>query len=119
MYPEIWKRYLLDTDYENFIYKDIFQVPEINKDNVFWKIANWAQSDFKEDIVVMPGVSNRAYNYKSFEEIIFNKWITDKINNYAKSNKLISKEYDVIHLRAGSKTWAKLMKVIIKSTQMN
>ena len=55
VYPEIWKRYLLDTDYENFIYKDIFQVPEINKDNdnVFWKIANWAQSDFKEDIVVM------------------------------------------------------------------
>ena len=107
VYPEIWKRYLLDTDYENFIYKDIFQVPEINKDNVFWKIANWAQSDFKEDIVVMPGVSNRAYNYKSFEEIIFNKWITDKIKDYAKSNKLISKKYDVIHLRAGSKTWAK------------
>ena len=107
VYPEIWKDYLLDPNYEKFIWKKIFHVPGTSKEaNIFWKIAHWDQVDFKEDVVVMPGINWREFYYTSFGEIVFNKWITDKMNEYAISNSLIPKKYDVIHLRAGSKTWA-------------
>ena len=73
---------------------------------IFWKIANWEIPDFKQDVVVMPGTDQRSWKYASFGEIVFNKWITDKMDNFAKSNGLISESYDVIHLRSGSKSWA-------------
>ncbi len=105
VYPSIWKNYMLDRDYEKFIYQKIFQVKSPGE-NIIWEIATWKKKDFDEEIVIIPGCGNRSYIYKEFSSIIFNKWITDKIKNFAIEKKLIFKSYNIIHLRAGSKQWA-------------
>ena len=105
VYPNIWKNYMLDENIKDFIYKNIFQINNSGED-IIRKISNLEAKDFEEDVVVVPSKGIRTFNYNVFKYIEFNKWIENKIRNFVLEKKLISKKYDVIHLRAGSKPWA-------------
>ena len=103
---------LIDNDYINFIYKDIFRFQIIQI--VFFGNSQWNHPDFKEDVVVMPGTNLRTWKYETFSEIVFNKWITDKMSAFADKNNLISKNYDVIHLKVDQKNGLVVVLEIIK-----
>jgi len=102
--PRAWKPHLLDDDYERFISSPVFQMD--NSEQRIWKIANWKLDDLEEDIVVLPFKGLRTWSYQDFGTVVVQPWIEERIRHYAVSQGLQSGGYGVIHLRAGSKTWA-------------
>ena len=81
---------MFDDDYEKFVYNKLFQI-NASDDNIIWKIANWNEKVLDEDIVVIPGCGTRAFSYSEFGSIVFDKWITDKMNEYSSKTVLYSK----------------------------
>ncbi len=102
--PRAWKPRLLHDDYERFIFSPVFQMD--NSQQRIWKIANWKMDDFEEDIVVLPVKGVRSFSYQDFGTLIAQPWVEERVRHYAASHGLQSGGYGVIHLRAGSKTWA-------------
>lgn len=102
--PRAWKPHLLDDDYERFIFSPVFQMD--NSQQRIWKIANWKMDDFEEDVVVLPVKGVRSFSYQDFGTLIAQPWVEERVRRYAASHGLHSGGYGVVHLRAGSKTWA-------------
>ena len=102
--PSAWKPHLRDDNYERFIYSRVFQMDNTNQR--VWKIANWELDDFEEDIVVLPVKGVRTWSYQDFGRVVVQPWVEERIRGYSGVHGLKSGAYGVIHLRAGSKTWA-------------
>lgn len=95
--------FLLDDDYERFIYSSVFQMA--NSDQLIWKIASWQTEDFDEDVVVLPVKGVRTFRYSDFGLVSCQPWIQDRFRAFIRYQGLMGK-YGVVHLRAGSKRWA-------------
>ena len=58
-----------------------------------------------EDIIVYPGIQHRTFDTQYLQCIDLSDFVKKKILTFSRKYSLISKEYDVIHLRGGSKKW--------------
>lgn len=101
--PNSWVDKISDSKYQKFLYnKEYSQV-----DNKIYKlIIHNKKNDFKEDIVVYPGIGHRSFVSKYFKYIKFNDHIVQKANKTLGYENLKSFEYNCIHLRSQNKIWS-------------
>lgn len=101
--PDAWCSKMHDPNFENFIYDTEYILPDDNQ--IVDAIVQSKKRDFKEDVVVYPGVGTRTYAYSDASAIKLHENLDYYVKLYAGREGLQSKEYDVVHLRGGSKTW--------------
>ena len=99
---KIWKPYIEDGTID--LYKKAFYLDEEQK--IIQRICDYEIEDFDEDIVVYSGVGFRGFAYSDFQHIHPAPWVIDRIRLSGLSDFLGSSDYNVVHLRGGSKTWA-------------
>lgn len=104
VYPSAWSPLILDPGYSEWIYKDVFSLPNKNAD--LWAISQYKQDDYEADIVVYPGVGMRTFSYTDLKLVHLSRWIELMIRQFSEKLKLVDQSFDIIHLRAGSKSWA-------------
>lgn len=102
--PNVWRHHMTRTEFNDLLYKDLFRTPEHAK--TFNRIADYEIDDFEEDVVVYAGTGFRAFAYSDFGAFQPNAWFTRDLQQYGKRMGLTRHAYDVVHLRAGSKSWA-------------
>ncbi|MBF0266569.1 MAG: hypothetical protein HQL46_14990, partial [Gammaproteobacteria bacterium] len=73
---------------------------------ILQKICQFEVDDFDEDVVVYPGVGFRAFSYSDFRHIQLAPWIIGRMKLEKLGKIFESGQYNVVHLRGGSKTWA-------------
>ena len=101
--PEAWSDRLLTDQFNAFMRDEPYQLPE--KGACLEQIANGGRADFDADIVIYPGVGERTYQYSLLNHISLAPWIKTGIKNFAETHQLKEAEFDLVHLRGGSKTW--------------
>jgi len=109
--PSTWKHKLVDWKYQNWIYQPIFShTPEEGHEihnQTISDILEWKRPDFDADIVVLPGVFRRLCHYVDVRHIQLSRWTEHNLlKMLAEHPHLRRFQYDAIHLRGGSKTWA-------------
>lgn len=103
-YPKIWQRQMASHEFKDWLYMPLFCTAEHGK--ALDDIAGFRRDDFEQDVVVYAGTGYRSFAYADFANITLNRWLSEEIKLYAKRQNLGRKDYDVIHLRGGSKKWA-------------
>ena len=103
VFPEAWSDHLFTDQFNAFMRDAPFKLPEngacINQ------IIQGTRADFDADLVIYPGVGERTYQYSILNQIRLNPSIETGIKDFAKAHKIRESEFDLIHLRGGSKTW--------------
>jgi len=101
--PNSWIDKISDCKYQKFLYRQKYS----QADNKVYKlIINNQRGDFKEDIVVYPGIRFRSFIYKYFKYIKFNDHIIQKAKKTLEYESLKSFQYNCIHLRSQNKIWS-------------
>lgn len=103
-YPKIWQHQMVSHEFKDWLYMPLFCMAEHGKS--MDDIAGFRKDDFEQDVVVYAGTGFRSFAYADFGHITLNRWLSEEVKQYAKRQNLSSKNYDVIHLRGGSKKWA-------------
>lgn len=103
VFPACWAPVLTEASYPSWIYKDIFHLPDNNAS--LNDICNYKAADFEADIVVYPGVGKRTFTYSDLNKLQLSNWAKERIQTFAQDNDLVSANYDIVHLRGGSKSW--------------
>ena len=103
VHPKTWKPKILKTPFRSFLYKKIFKVADGN--DPIWEIAKFNTEDFAEDIVVLSGTGERTFSYGDFKHIKPQRWLENELMGEVTSNDFHYREYDVVHLRGGDKSW--------------
>jgi hypothetical protein len=104
VHPASWAPRLLDQNYEEYIYKEIFM---LSKDNsILDDICSCNVSDFDADIVVYGGVGKRSFRFSDLNNLRLSRWVCERIEASVQQHGLSTGSYDVVHLRGGSKRWA-------------
>lgn len=104
VYPKIWQHQMASHEFKDWLYMPLFCTAEHGK--AMDDIAGFRRDDFEQDVVVYAGTGYRSFAYADFANITLNRWLSEEIKQYAKRQNLGRKNYDVIHLRGGSKKWA-------------
>lgn len=94
--PGAWKDKLFKPNYNTLAYKKRFHFSD--GQNVLFNI-NSSEEDFDEDIVVYVGAGQRSWRYNCSKQI---QLTTDTYNSL---NLPDTDEYNVLHIRGGSKPW--------------
>lgn len=102
--PPIWRYHMDRVDFKDLLYKLRFH--STNSARQISQIANFELDDFEEDVVVYAGVGYRAFAFVDFASIRPNLWVARNLNDFALQHNLTRHGYDVVHIRAGSKSWA-------------
>ena len=101
--PRDWVDKITDGDYQKYINRKNLQFGRGNQ--ILYKIATKGVSDFPHDIVVYPFSGNRSWTWDYITKIRLSNMVeTEIICTYLKLG-MIPREYNVIHLRGGSKSW--------------
>ena len=103
IYPIAWKDFIENRNCDSFLQNPIFHLP--NQAKCIEDISINKIKDFEEDIVVYPGIQHRTFDTKYLQCIELSEFVESKILTFYSKYSLISKKYDVIHLRGGSKKW--------------
>ncbi len=103
VFPSSLAPVLSDADYPNWIYKDIFSLPDSNAE--LNAICTYKIADYDADIVVYPGIGKRTFTYSDLSKLKLSGWVTERIQTFAIEQSLHSGNYDIVHLRGGSKSW--------------
>ena len=103
VFPIAWRETLEEPNYSKFIADPIFQLP--NEAKCLEQICNKQMNDFREDIVVYPGILHRTFDTSLMKYILPSKHLKQKILEFSDKFSLKYSKYDVIHLRGASKTW--------------
>jgi hypothetical protein len=109
--PSTWQHKLTDWKYQNWIYQTIFSHPveeghEV-ANQVISEILEWKRPDFDADIVVLPGVFRRLCHYVDVRHIQLSRWAEAQVKQMLADHPSFRRfQYDAIHLRGGSKSWA-------------
>ncbi len=101
--PPDWRPKILRSDYPTWMWEPIFSNGDENK--ILEQITQYRESDYNENIVVYPGVGHRTYTFQDFRKIKLARWIVERIRRFVDRKKLYLEDYDIIHLRGGSKEW--------------
>ena len=101
--PEAWKDHLFTDQFTTFIRDEPYQLPE--KGACLEQIINSGRPDFEAEIVIYPGVFERTYQCSLLNQISLAPWIQTGIKDFAETHQLKEAEFDLIHLRGGSKSW--------------
>ena len=109
--PSTWTHKLTDWRYQNWIYSDIFSHPRSDGDEALnqciSEIIAYKRPDFDADVVVLPGVYRRVCNYGDVHWIRPSRWLEWRLRSLLDSQSELRRfQYDVVHLRGGSKSWA-------------
>ncbi len=104
VHPPAWDGILHDLEFPDFVYEPQFQLEDDNER--LHEIAKRGCPDFDADIVVYPGTRVRNFSYADLDHIRLRKWLHDRIRRFLTENNLLYRQYDVVHLRGGSKRWA-------------
>lgn len=103
VHPVDWKSKLTQTPFRHFLYKKIFKVSDGS--DPIWEIAKFNLQDFSEDIVVLSGTGERSFSYSDFNHIKPQRWLENELIHEMNKLELNYREYDVVHLRGGDKSW--------------
>ena len=103
VFPEAWSDHLLTDQFNAFMRDAPFKLPENGA--CIDLIAKGKRADFDADLVIYPGVGERTYQYSSLNQIRLSPWIEAGIQDFAKAHQIRESEFDLVHLRGGSKTW--------------
>ena len=101
--PSAWQNCLGDPEYQRWIYRPEYHLSD--DQGVIEAIVKGAP-DLSETIVVYPGVGHRTFAYSDCSRIKLSPWVREQILAQACELGLCAKDYDAIHLRGGSKSWA-------------
>ncbi|MCQ8896835.1 hypothetical protein NQT62_10375 [Limnobacter humi] len=102
--PKPWAVHMDNLDIRTLVYTELFQLPQHGE--TIHAIADFKQADFDADVVVYAGVGFRAFRFSDFSSLKPKAWMSADLKRYARNRGLVAKDYDVVHLRAGSKPWA-------------
>jgi len=104
IFPETWEGYIWDQGYDSIIRQHKFALP--GNGSCIENISLGEMPDFKHDIVVYPSIGPRAFDCKDIQHVkiadIINKSLLKVVDQF----QLKAGEYDVVHLRGGTKIWA-------------
>ncbi|MBM5825268.1 MAG: hypothetical protein FJ054_07900 [Cyanobacteria bacterium M_surface_10_m2_119] len=103
VFPACWAPVLTEANYTSWIYKEIFHLPDNNA--ILADICAYKTADFDADIVVYPGVGKRTFSYSDLNKLELSNWVKSRIQNFTQANGLTPGNYDIVHLRGGSKSW--------------
>lgn len=99
--PSSWSGdVLFDEHYNKFIYNKKFHIQPSN--DTLFKITTGALDDYPEQVVVSPGVRNRSWQYKYSANLQFDQNIIQAVANV---RPYVKNEYNVLHIRGGTKHW--------------
>lgn len=104
-WPPTWARHMEHTGFRDWCYKEIFK-GESDHGTKFHKIANFEEADVDDDVVVYAGSGFRGFRYSDFQSLRPKAWLSRAIRDYLRLHGLRTGHYDLVHLRAGSKSWA-------------
>ena len=103
IYPIAWKDFIENPNCDSLLENPIFHLP--NQAKCIEDISINKIKDFDEDIIVYPGIQHRTFDMQYLQCIDLSDFVKKKILTFSRKYSLISKKYDVIHLRGGSKKW--------------
>ena len=103
VYPDAWSEMLKTTDFPDFCRDDQYKLPENSKS--IQAICEGKRQDFKADVVVYAGIGERTYEYKLAKHLVLATAIKHRIEESAAHLSKQQRNYDVVDLRGGSKTW--------------
>ena len=103
VFPVAWRNNLEVKNYSKFLADPIFQLP--NEAKCIEQICNKKLNDFREDIVVYPGILHRSFDTRLIQHIVPSVPLKQRILDFSKKFSLKYLKYDVIHLRGASKNW--------------
>jgi len=104
VFPNIWRDELESPLYTNWIYNKAYWTDPENELLDF--IATFQRQDVDAEVVVYCGVGKRSFTYADAGAIQPARWIEDRIRDDFTKWALKARQYGVIHLRGGSKSWA-------------
>ena len=103
--PAVWAGGKMTGErYWEYIYDAKYHLKP--KNSILFDITNDKCPDFKEDVVVSPGVGNRSWQYARSANVEYSQDIRDMVKKARRDgsdNK--TRGYNVLHLRAGTKPW--------------
>lgn len=102
--PEAWSNRLVDPDYEAFIRDSDYGLP--GNGGCLERIIEGSQPDFEHSIVVYPGIGSRAFKYRDALHLRPAPLIFESLQACVDEYDLSSGQYDIVHLRGGTKSWA-------------
>ena len=103
VFPIAWSETLEEPNYYKYFENSIFQLP--NESKCIEQICINQINDFKEDIVVYPGILHRTFDTSLMKYILPSNPLKQNIFDFADKFSLKCFKYDVIHLRGTSKNW--------------
>jgi len=101
--PESWRECMADVNYQHWVYDARYHLPNEQRD--LEEIHN-GREDYQQDVVVYPGVRYRTFEFSDLGSIELSDHVKKKIQKDLQDLKLYDRNYDVVHLRGGSKSWA-------------
>lgn len=109
--PSTWTHKLTDWRYQNWVYSDIFSHPRTETDEALnqciSEIIEYKRPDLEADVVVLPGVYRRVCNYADVRWLLPSRWLELRLRSLLQPHRELRRfQYDVVHLRGGSKSWA-------------
>ena len=102
--PEAWNNHLIDPDYETFIRDPDYALP--GNGGCLERIIEGNEPDFENPIVVYPGIGPRTFKCHNALHLRPAPIIFEALKACVDEYDLSSFQYDIIHLRGGTKSWA-------------
>ena len=103
VFPLEWKNTLEENNYSQYLSNPIYQLP--NESKCIEQICNKEILDFRENIIIYPGILHRTFDTSFMKYIYLSNPLRTKILDFSEEFSLKYLKYDVIHLRGASKTW--------------
>lgn len=104
VFPAAWSCHLSDLNYEAIISDPVFALPDNGA--CLKRIIDGSESDFDQTVVVYPGIGFRQFECRDAEHLIPSCVIMDALQECVNQYQLVSGQYDIVHLRGGTKHWA-------------
>ena len=102
--PNPWASRMADPGYNDWIYEPQYSLAANNK--VIGNITTGKIHDLSADVVVLAGVGHRSFRFNDLAHLELAPSVEDYIKEFAAGLGLLSGQFDVVHLRGGSKNWA-------------
>jgi hypothetical protein len=102
--PEAWCNRLIDPDYETFIRNPDYALP--GNGGCLERIIEGREPDFEHSIVVYPGIGLRNFQCRDALHLRPMPLISEALQACVNEHQLSSGQYDIVHLRGGTKSWA-------------
>ncbi len=102
--PEAWRYLLHRTDHRSLVYKKLLGHETIGQH--LHKVINLEIEDYDADVVVYGGVGFRGFRFTDLNHMRPQPWLEKILVRSFEENSLEAGQYDVVHLRGGSKSWA-------------